>query len=931
MLNEKDIDILCISETWLLPSLSSSFARVHGYSLYRCDGGRGGGVCIYVRETLKVTVLTPQEIERSPQIEDAWISVQYKKFPSFIIGCVYRHPHATCDSFNYLSDILRNMCLRNKNLLVLGDFNDDYFQPDNRIDKIVQTLHLHQLSDKPTRITRTSSTLIDLIITNNCNFIISSDVIACPVGDHEQLAISLNIKKEKNPPQTKTFRTLKEYSPNLFCNLLLNESQVLNGILNTDDVNKQVPILTNTFMNCLNTCAPFITKEIIRPPAPWIDSEVKEAMKKRDALNKEFKLNKQNNIAELNYRQEKKRVNSLLSDKKKNHYRNEFIKNKGNMKGTWKVIDKIIPKCKKSTREIVDEDHDLHSKAEDFNKYFAAVGENAYKESQEQIINNPNLINSQPSLGISATDKFRPQPIDINSLILIIKHLRPTNSYGSDGMPYRFLIDSLPILLYYILIIVNTSIVTGIHTNHWKNPLVVPTFKSGDPDSVSNYRPICLLPILSKILEKVIAIQLMDYLESNKLLTNAQHGFRPNLSTETALLKITNTIYENTENKKISLLILLDLSKAFDSVSHPILLNKMSLLNIDAFWFDDYLKNRFQSVRHGPILSSPIEIRFGVPQGSILGPILFIILINDILQFIHDCLLVGYADDTQLLLEGDPNNLDDLIDRAKNVFIQAKRYFNTNGLLLNENKTQFIFFGSKQYLSRIPDNIEILFGNAPIKQSKKVKNLGIYMDNGLTFHCHIDEISKKVIGTLIFLNRVWDRFQPECRVMAVQALILSTLNYCLLVWGSTNKTQLNRVQKLLNFAARVAIGGAKKRDHVSPLFEKLKWLKMESRFIYKICILIFKSKNNILPEWFLPLPTVSETRNNLVNTRHQDDLYVPRTITNTGARNLNVIGPKYWNQLPKDITDCRSFSIFKTRLMQYLFNNQNLQVSQIHL
>ena len=307
MLNEKNIDILCISETWLLPSLSSNLAKVYGYALYRCDGGRGGGVCIYVRETLKVTVLSSQEIEKSPQIEDLWISVQYKKFPSFIIGCVYRHPHATCDSFNYLSDILKNMCLRNKNLLVLGDLNDDYFQPDNRMKTIIQTLHLHQLSDKPTRITRTSSTLIDLIITNNSNFIISSDVIACPVGDHEQLTVSLNIKKEKNPPQTITYRTLKEYSSNLFCNLLLNESQVLNDILNTDDVNKQVPILTNTFMNCLNTCAPFITKEITRPPAPWIDSEVKEAMKKRDALHKEFKLNKQNNIAELNYRQEKKK------------------------------------------------------------------------------------------------------------------------------------------------------------------------------------------------------------------------------------------------------------------------------------------------------------------------------------------------------------------------------------------------------------------------------------------------------------------------------------------------------------------------------------------------------------------------------------------------------------------------------------------------
>ena len=184
-------------------------------------------------------------------------------------------------------------------------------------------------------------------------------------------------------------------------------------------------------------------------------------------------------------------------------------------------------------------------------------------------------------------------------------------------MPYRFIIDSLPVTVYYILIIINTSIVTGVHTDHWKKPLVVPTYKSGDTNSIVNYRPICLLPILSKILEKIVAIQLLDHLESNKLLNNAQHGFRQNLSTETALLTVTNSLYENIEKKKISLLILLDLSKAFDSVSHPILLNKMSMLNIDLFWFENYLKNRLESVRLGSIFSSPIEIRFGVPQVNI--------------------------------------------------------------------------------------------------------------------------------------------------------------------------------------------------------------------------------------------------------------------------------------------------------------------------
>ena len=306
-----------------------------------------------------------------------------------------------------------------------------------------------------------------------------------------------------------------------------------------------------------------------------------------------------------------------------------------------------------------------------------------------------------------------------------------------------------------------------------------------------------------------------------------------------------------------------------------------------------------------------------------MGPLLFIILINDILQHIHNCLLVGYADDTQLLLEGNPDNIDDLISRGERVFMDAKTYFNTNGLLLNENKTQFILFGTRQNLSKIPNNIEMKFGNVSIKQSNKIKNLGIYMDSYLTFDIHIDELIKKVIGTLIFLNRVWDRFQPECRVMAVQALVLSVLNYCLPVWGSTSKTQINRVQKILNFAARIAIGGAKKHEHVTPLFEKLKWLKIKPKFIYNVCLLIFKSINNILPEWVFSLPTIREIRENGVNTRNQDNLLIPRTATDTGARNIKILGPKLWNQLPNNIINCHSIELFKSRLMQYLLNTQN--------
>ena len=202
-------------------------------------------------------------------------------------------------------------------------------------------------------------------------------------------------------------------------------------------------------------------------------------------------------------------------------------------------------------------------------------------------MNSNGADNNQNIFNICDLNSFRPTPVDCENVILTIKDLSSTNSCGSDGIGYRFILDGLFILAFYITVIINrsTSIVTKCYPSQWKHPIVIPTFKSGNIEDITNFRPISLLPILSKILEKIVANQLSTYLERNNLLSVSQHGFRPKLSTETALMKISDKIYENIENKKISLLLLLDLSKAFVSVNHRILIEKCAQINIEIDWF----------------------------------------------------------------------------------------------------------------------------------------------------------------------------------------------------------------------------------------------------------------------------------------------------------------------------------------------------------
>ena len=238
--------------------------------------------------------------------------------------------------------------------------------------------------------------------------------------------------------------------------------------------------------------------------------------------------------------------------------------------------------------------------------------------------------------------------------------------------------------------------------------------------------------------------------------------------------------------------------------------------------------------------------------------------------------------------------------------------------MINPNKTQCIFIGNRQLLAQIPSNTVIHFDGDNILPCHCVKNLGVYMDRHLVFDIHVNELNKKVMGILMYINRISASFEKRTRIIVVQSLVLSLINYCIRIWGTTNETVIHNVQKLQNFAAKVAVGGARKFDHVSPIIKELKWLKVKQKYIFDTNTNVYKVLHGAYPEWLFSYSTVHNVTGSI--TRQQNNLYVPRTSTDAGARSLAVRGPKLWNELPTCITDANSLHTFKLRLINFLLS-----------
>ena len=530
----------------------------------------------------------------------------------------------------------------------------------------------------------------------------------------------------------------------------------------------------------------------------------------------------------------------------------------------WKKLKEVLPSKQKIVPssllsqhgEVVD---DLADIADIFNEHFSTVGERLVSNATPRSSVDEN-IHLTP---INSLEGKCTLPDITEYVQKEISSMSVGKATGPDGISVKMLQIASRYITKSLTHIFNLSIRCEHYPKEWKYALVTPIHKGGDKCNTTNYRPISILPIISKILERWVHSVVYSYLDECNLIPCCQSGFRPQHSTETTLHDLTNTCYQVMERGEMTGTVFIDLSKAFDSVNHDIILDKLEKSNMSTSvinWFKSYLYERSQSVTIGGNISKSMPLNTGVPQGSILGPLLCIIYTSDLpLCLPRECKLFMYADDSTITCSS--SNINEIENNLNTALGSIYDWCARNKLTINANKTKSMLIGSKQKVHNTDLNVSIA-GSSVVKVNC-VKCLGVIIDESLSWGPHVEYVKKTVSSKLGMLNRIRNYVPHSSLLSLLVCLVTPSLDYCCTVWGGRYIYHDTILNKCLKRAARIILQCAFLTPSAD-MFSKLNWLSFSERVKYRKTTLVFKCVNRMCPMYmtnlFTPLTHIRETR-----------------------------------------------------------------------
>lgn len=898
---DMNIDIIILTECWLasIPNIP----QIAGFNSHSTSQlyNQNDGLITYYRDSLSCKTY-------EPKIKDASCIITIIQNYIIIIA-IYRSPsfHNIIPFLNSLNEILVSFN-NHKNVIITGDLNLNIADPsDSRAAEYLELIAMHGILPAYTLPTRGNSCLDHFML--RTSFSCQTLIIENSLTDHLTILLCMDTKQTN----TKYSKTITQINyPEIHSAM---KSADFSKIYSTDDCNIGTDYLIGIISKIVfcNTLTSLIPKRRATRK-PWITVGLIRCMKNRDRMHMKLRKQPHNAILNKTYKRYRNFCKSILK-KAKTNYEKEQLKIAGksnNTKIIWKIINEVTSykTTPKLSHELLEIAASPSASVGIINSFFANVGRSLAQcitPDSSTLTSNSRTVNSMAML-----DTDEPE------IMAIITSLKSGTSVGWDGISSNVLIQNKETLTPVITYLVNLSLRTGCFPTALKHAIIVPIHKNGDKGVVGNYRPISILTSLSKIFEKVINKRIIEYLELNHLLSSNQYGFRRGKSTSEAVLKLTDFVTKNLDSKKKTLAIFLDLAKAFDSVSIPKLLDKLEHLGIRGIQhklITNYMSGRTQSVKVSDHVSDPLPVNYGVPQGSILGPTLFLAYINDLCELsMRQCSILTYADDTAIMVEGD--SWEETYVLAQSAFDTVSSWLRSNLLSLNIAKTKYITFGIRAALH---NECFSIIGHksascaispsscccAVLEKVNSIKYLGIVIDDRLSFIPHITEVTTRIRKLTAVFRAIRDSAEWDVVRMLYYSICQSIITYCITSWGGSYKTHMLQLER----AQRGLLKCSTSRPYRYPtvdLYKECQVLTVRQLFVQHAVL-----HQHTLTKYNPSAPTKRSSHN---------ICSVPRVNSAFAGKFLYFMGPFLYNKMNKD-NNINALTLFE--LKKTLFTNLN--------
>ena len=918
ILLDNNIGIACISETWLSSQSNSitSIIRNSGFDiLHNYREKRGAGVAIIWNTNLNKQI-------RNSSVNKSFLTFQYQnitligKFKINLI-CIYRLQETSFKLFiEELNELIsiQNSC---HPLVLTGDFNVHY--ENNHLSDMLDLEYLTSsfgLTQFVLGPTNKFGHMIDLLFANSHDFEMQNILPeSYNLGDHFPIFFELPNVETPSLPSKKciTYRDIKSINvPSFAMDLRVSLGTALSSKVENSSFSELSDIYTETIKRQLDNVAPLQTRTLTTSSSPpWMDGEYKSNRATRRRLERRWKKSRLREDKQL-YVSQRELCSKMSVDKRSNYF-SDLIKSKsGDQRALFSIISKLFDKTKSSG--ALPQHENAKELANRFNDFYI----DKVRLLRSKIPKSNDTPHITDNYSGTIMDTF--QPTTVLELRNIIKESGIKTSFH-DVLPANLLKEVIEELLPHLCDLVNKSLSTG-SVDGIKESIIVPLLKKAglDAEILKNYRPVADLVFLSKLSERVVFKRINQHMSSNNLHCKYEHGYKKGHSPETLLARILNDLLLAMDKKLVTILLLIDLSAAFDTVDIDLLLHilqtEIGINGLALDWFDSFLRGRNQRVLIENTLSDVLKVYFGVPQGSVLGPILFNIYIRSLFSLIEKCGFntSGYADDNNAYQSFVLNfQYDVIIQKLPDLMNKITEWMNRHFLKINPDKTEIILFLPSNMKSVNTINGSFLGGNC-IRFSNSVKNLGFTLDRFLTMECHVNAIVSHCYKLISDVGRHRHILSAKDTETLMHAIVSSRLDYCNVLLYGVNKNVIQKMQKVQNAAARL-ISRRNKRQSVRDVLKDLHWLRVEERIIFKLLVLTFKCFHEIAPESLSSLISIRNPAAFLLNNVYLDSDY--------GRRSFTYCAPRYWNALPFNVRSVNSLDTFKRQTKHILFSDFN--------